>query len=215
MKVINASYEIINPYESIGVDIKDYFLCQLKNIEQIGRTCYKSENNIDIDSYKRFIGNLIKNGHEAMIEHSQLSVRFIIDRGISHEIVRHRLASFAQESTRYCNYSNDKFGNELTFIHPKYIEDEYSRTHWYTAMKSAEISYFYMLKQGTKPQMARDVLPTSVKTELVMTANFREWRNFFKLRCDKAAHPQIREITIPLLQELKIIIPVIFDDIEV
>lgn len=150
-----------------------------------------------------------------MIEHSMLSVKFIVDRGVSHELVRHRIASFAQESTRYCNYSKDKFGNELTFIKPAWIDDEAhpAALAWESAMRFAEDKYFYLLDNGWSPQQARSVLPNSLKTEVVMTANYREWRNFFKLRTAKAAHPQMREVTILLLKELQSKIPVVFDDI--
>ena len=155
---------------------------------------------------------LIDRGHEAMIEHSMLSVKFIVDRGVSHELVRHRIASFAQESTRYCNYSKEKFGNELTFIKPCFFDDiKYQR--WLGAMADAQCAYFDLLNSGASPQEARSVLPNSLKTEVVMTANYREWRNFFKLRTAKAAHPQMREVTIPLLRELQSKIPVVFDDI--
>jgi thymidylate synthase (FAD) len=171
---------------------------------------------------------LITNGHEAMIEHSMLSVKFTVDRGVSHEIVRHRIASFAQESTRYCNYSKDKFSNTLNIIdiadgialdtkmkNMSASEITQILIEWYKAMEDAEKHYMRMIELGATPQIARGVLPNSLKTEIVMTANYREWRNFFKLRTDIAAHPQIREVAIPLLNELKTLIPVVFDDIEV
>lgn len=211
MRIINARYKIITPISENGLD-------ELKRIEVIGRKCYKSENAIDDtgESAKRFVKMLINNQHEAMIEHSQLTVCFIVDRGVSHELVRHRIASYAQESTRYCNYSNDKFGNEITVIKPfMYDENSLEYRIWSLAMREAEKRYFQLLKAGESPQMARAVLPNSLKTEVVMTANYREWRAFFKLRTDKAAHPQMREVTIPLLKELKEKLPIIFDDIEV
>lgn len=203
MKVINAGYEILTP---ITGD-------ELKKIEVVGRVCYKSENKITDDSAKGFVKMLIDRGHEAMLEHSTLSVRFICDRGISHELVRHRIASFAQESTRYCNYSKDKFGNELTFIHPMFITDLHISNVWEHAMEEAEMSYFELLEAGATPQEARSVLPNSIKTEVIMTANYREWRHFFELRTSAAAHPQMREITIPLLIDLASKIPIIFDDV--
>lgn len=150
-----------------------------------------------------------------MIEHSSLSVKFIVDRGVSHELVRHRIASFAQESTRYCNYSKDKFGKEITVIEPCFfspLSDSY--TFWKHATESAEAHYFSLLDSGATPQEARSVLPNSTKTEITITANYREWRNLFKLRTAKAAHPQMREVVIPLLKELKEKLPIIFDDIE-
>lgn len=207
MKIINASTEILTP---ITGD-------ELRRIEYAGRTCYKSEDKITDDSAKKFVENLIKRGHEAMLEHSSLSVKFICDRGVSHELVRHRLASFAQESTRYCNYSKDKFGNELTFIKPCFLEDGSDPyIHWKHAMLNAEVYYFTMLSSGCTPQEARSVLPNSIKTEVVMTANYREWRHFFWLRAARKtgpAHPQMEELTVPLLYEVSGLIPVVFDDI--
>jgi thymidylate synthase (FAD) len=211
MKIIPASYEILTLISEGGIE-------ELKHIEQIARVCYKSEGLIteDGESARKLISNLIKAGHEAMIEHSTLSVKFIVDRGVSHELVRHRIASFAQESTRYCNYSKDKFGNELTFIKPLFWEgnDEFYPA-WVDSMQNAERNYNYLISIGAKPQEARSVLPNSLKTEIVVTANYREWRAFFKLRTAPAAHPQMREVTVPLLKELQSKIPVIFDDIEV
>lgn len=156
-------------------------------------------------------------GDEAMLEHSSLSIKFICDRGVSHELVRHRLASFAQESTRYCNYSKDKFGKELTFIKPIFLEeDSDSYKYWKNAMSDVEMYYFAMLGGGCTPQEARSVLPNSIKTEVVMTANYREWRHFFWLRAARKtgpAHPQMEELTVPLLYEVSGLIPVVFDDI--
>ena len=208
MKVINAKYEIINKKNINGLEL-------LKGIEVVGRTCYKSENNITDDSAKKFVATLIKNGHEAMIEHNVISVTFTCDRGVSHELVRHRLASFGQESTRYCNYSKDKFGNELTFIKPCFWnENKHAYELWECAMKNAEKIYLEMIDEGAKPQEARSVLPNSLKTEIVVTMNLRGWRHFFQLRVPTSAHPQMRELTIPLLNEMKELIPIVFDDIE-
>lgn len=173
---------------------------------------------------------LIDRKHEAMLEHSSLTIKFICDRGVSHELVRHRLASFGQESTRYCNYAGDKFGNELTFIEPLFFfeavernmtqdeKDRYKakRSAWELAMKHAENVYLTLISLGATPQEARSVLPNSIKTEVVMTANYREWRHFFNLRAARAtgpAHPQMEEITVPLLRELNNRIPVVFEDI--
>lgn len=189
----------------------------LQKIERIGRTCYKSENKTTPDSAEKFVTNLIKRGHEAMLEHASITIKFVVDRGISHELVRHRLASFAQESTRYCNYSKDDFGKEITFIIPDYLD--YKSAGWDTwkaTMQTCEDAYFKLLDIGLMPQEARAVLPNSLKTEVVMTANLREWRNFFKLRAANTtgkAHPQMLEVTRPLLDELKGLIPVVFDDI--
>lgn len=213
MKIINASYEFITPIDGNVI---------LKRIEQAGRVCYKSEDNITDESAIKFAQNIIKRGHEAVLEHCSFTVKFIVDRGVSHEIVRHRVASYCQESTRYCNYSKDKFGKEITVIEPCFWdkdEDE-NKQHikyavWKRAMDDAESAYFELLDMGATPQEARSVLPNSLKTEVVMTADIREWRHFFKLRTSLAAHPQIREVAIPLLRECQEKIPVLFDDIEV
>ena len=217
MKIIKPSYEILTPISDGGIK-------ELQHIEKIGRVCYKSEDRItdDGESAKKFVKMLISNGHEAMIEHSSLSVKFVVDRGVSHELVRHRIASFAQESTRYCNYSKDKFGNEITVILPCFFDtgmgilsNSLVYQEWKLACECAEERYFNLLKMGATPQQARTVLPNSLKTEITVTANYREWRNFFKLRTAEASHPQMREVTIPLLKEIKTLIPIIFDDIEV
>lgn len=192
-----------------------------RKIERIGRVCYKSEEKISEGSAERFIRGLIKRGHESVIEHESLSVRVICDRGISHEIVRHRIASYSQESTRYCNYSQDKFGGQITCIDPVSgfhynLDDEQDRKKyaiWTEAMRAAEKYYFAMLDAGAKPEEARGILPTSLKTELVMTMNLREWRHFFRLRSGKGAHPQIKEISDLILEKFVKKYPVFFDDL--
>jgi thymidylate synthase (FAD) len=204
MKFVEQSYEFITPLDRDAI---------LKRIEVCGRTCYKSEEKITEDSASKFVKNLVERGHEAMIEHVNLTIKFITDRGISHEIVRHRLASFAQSSTRYCNYSQDKFGNELTFITPvETNESEIFTIH--SLCMCAETSYMSMVNNGTKPEIARSILPNCLKTEIVMTANLREWRHFLKLRTAPSAHPQIRALTKPLLAELQEVLPEIFGDIK-
>lgn len=215
MNIIKPSATVVNPFEEF-MTIEQYMKCLVQHIETVGRVCYKSEDKITKDSFEGFVRRLIDRGHEAMIEHSGFTVRFIVDRGVSHELVRHRIASFAQESTRYCNYSKDKHGNEITVIKPFFFEeksDEYLA--WCNNMAIAELGYLGLLKQGATPQEARSVLPNSTKTEVMMTANFREWRSFFKLRIAKGAHPQMREVTIPLLRYLQGVCPIIFDDIMV
>lgn len=226
MKIIEPS--IILEDEINGQEI-------LNKIERIGRVCYKSENNIKEGSAERFISNLINRHHESVLEHVSISVRVICDRGVSHEIVRHRLASYSQESSRYCNYTNDKFGKELTFIKPCWfnssledlnryakdetyenasvlLEDEY---YWINIMQNIEDDYFVLIEDNAwTPEQARSILPNSIKTEIVMTMNLREWRHFFKMRCDKAAHPQMRQIANMILDTFKEKIPVIFNDIE-
>jgi thymidylate synthase (FAD) len=190
----------------------------LQRIEKFGRTCYKSEQLITDDSAEKFVKMILTLGHESVLEHEKVSVRVICDRGVSHEIVRHRIASYSQESTRYCNYGKNKFGNELSVIEPCFWdinnkEDYQKYMIWQKAMEGAEIAYMKLLKLGATPQEARSVLPNSLKTEIVMTMNLREWRHFFKLRTASVAHPQMLEIARPMLEEFKKMIPVIFDDI--
>lgn len=207
MRIIQPGYEILTPLNGDQI---------LKHIETCGRVCYKSESKITSDSCVNFVRALIKRGHEAVIEHYGFTVKFICDRGVSHEIVRHRIASFCQESTRYCNYAKSDFSSEITVIKPLFFDegmDAYN--YWKTACEAAEMEYFALLDNGCSPQQARSVLPNSLKTEIIMTANLREWRHFFKLRTAPAAHPQMREVAIALLKKLKQIIPVIFEDIEV
>lgn len=162
-------------------------------IEAAGRICYKSEDKITEDSAGKFIEMIKKRGHESVIEHASASIRFITDRGVSHEAVRHRLASYSQESTRYCNYGKEKFGNEITVIEPPGLTAAQFKM-WENAVYECEVQYLLMLKDGASPQIARAVLPTCLKTEFVMTCNFREWLHFLKLRTSAAAHPQMREL---------------------
>lgn len=207
MKVIKPYYEIMTPID--GDEI-------LRFIEKVGRVAYKSEHKITDKSARPFVKSLIERGHESVLEHRSFTVRFVVDRAVSHELVRHRLASYTQESTRYVTYSDGAFGREITFIQPCFwTSDLMMQRLWLDVMEKAELIYEAMIEFGAKPQEARSVLPNSLKTEVIMTANLREWRHFFKLRTAPATHPQMREVTIPLLKELKESIPVIFDDIEV
>lgn len=204
--------KIIKPYTEIIGDINGKEI--LEKIEKCGRVCYKSEGRIKEGSAEKFVASIIKRGHEAVLEHASFTVKFVVDRGVSHEIVRHRLASYCQESTRYCNYSKDDFCNEIIVVKPLFFTEESDEhKHWYSGCEYAEWTYFKLLEKGCTAQEARSVLPNSLKTELVMTANLREWRTFFKLRTASSAHPQMLEVTRPLLDELKTLIPVVFDDI--
>lgn len=206
MRIIEPCFEILDEVD--GNDV-------LKSIERIGRVCYKSEERITDDSAKKFVANILKRGHESVIEHEKISVRIVCDRGVTHEIVRHRIASYSQESTRYCNYSNEKFGKELTVIKPLFWEEgskEYQT--WLDMMQMIEDTYNNLIEMGAEPQQARSVLPNSLKTEIVVTMNLREWRHFFRLRTAKRAHPQMREVACALLREFQNKIPIIFDDIE-
>lgn len=206
MKIIEPYFEFLDEIDGKKI---------LQKIEKMGRVCYKSEDKITDDSAKIFIASILKNGHESVIEHEKISVRIVCDRGVSHEIVRHRIASYSQESTRYCNYCNEKFGKELTLIKPVFWEfgsEEYNQ--WYMAMQGIEETYNRLIEMGSKPQEARTVLPNSLKTEIVVTMNLREWRHFFKLRTSIKAHPQMREIACNMLKAFKERLPIIFDDIE-
>lgn len=205
MRIIKADVEIMDELDGPSI---------LRKIERCGRVCYKSEDKITDGSAEAFVRNIIKRGHESVLEHVSVTVNFICDRGVSHELVRHRLASYSQESSRYCNYSKDGFGGEITVIKPLYLEEETpSYDVWRDACEVAEGAYFDMLEFGCTPQEARAVLPNSLKTEVVMTANLREWRHFLRLRTSNAAHPQMREVACMLLEKLRNLVPVVFDDI--
>ena len=203
MRIVKPGVEIMTPTDGI-----------LQHLERCGRVCYKSEDKIADGTAEKFVAGIIKRGHEAVLEHASITVKFTCDRGVSHEIVRHRMASYCQESTRYCNYSKDGFGGEITVIRPNYLEENSpAYFYWDAACRKSEIAYFNLLSCGCSPQEARAVLPTCLKTEVVMTANLREWRHFLRLRCDKAAHPQMREVALMLLDKLHKAVPVCFDDI--
>lgn len=208
MKIIDPSFKFLRGKVPDGAEI-------LARIAEAGRVCYQSEPTTDDAT---FVRNIIKRGHESVLEHAIISVRVICDRGVSHELVRHRIASYSQESTRYCNYGKDKFGGVLTFVRPPWVDlndpggDSYT---WWSAMSEAEDSYLSLLGLGWTPEQARTVLPNSLKTEIVMTMNLREWRHFFRLRCAPDAHPQMRQISNMLLKGFRECIPVVFDDIEV
>jgi len=201
MKAIKASYTVLTEIDERKM---------LKRIEEAGRTCYQSSHKISDESYKNFVRMIIANGHESVMEHEVISVRFIVDRGVSHELVRHRIASFSQESTRYCNYGK----KDIEFIEPCFwYEADLRREAWEEAMKGAEEYYKRLLDLGAQPQEARSVLPNSLKTDIVITANLREWRTIFKQRASGKAHPQMREVMIPLLKELQAKLPEVFSDI--
>jgi thymidylate synthase (FAD) len=199
----------------IQPSVKIYFdkdgVSYLKDLEEFGRTCYKSEDKITETSYIKFIKNILARNHESVIEHKSITVRIICNRGVTHEIVRHRLASYSQESTRYCNYGN----KELTFIRPCFFgENSKEYIKWYCSMVHVADSYLRLLKYGATPQQAREVLPNSLKTEIVMTCNLRSWRHFFKLRCNKASHPEMQKVAKMILAGMADHIPIIFDDLK-
>lgn len=202
---------IIEPY--VEVEVID-FLNLSKKLERIGRVAYKSEESISPNSYEKFLQRIIRSGHESVIEHHSITTKFVVDRGISHELVRHRLSSFTQESTRYCNYSLGKFGGSITLIKPFFFEEgSLGYEKWLNACKSLETAYLGLLDAGHTAQEARSVLPNSLKTEIVITTNPRDWRHFFKLRADKAAHPQMQQVAIPLLKHFQSKAPILFGDV--
>ena len=199
LKIVNNSIALVGVVDAEAM---------LRNIERAGRTCYKSEAKITPDSSSEFVRAIIKRGHESVLEHEKITVRIICDRGISHEIVRHRIASYSQESTRYCDYSGD-----LEFINPYLAGECPEYLVWEHAMQESEKAYKALRGMGVSPQIARSVLPNSLKTEIVVTMNLRSWRNFLKLRMARDAHPQIRDIAYRILRMFSILLPTVFEDI--
>lgn len=200
MTIIEQSHEILQiPNNSLIL------------IEQAGRTCYKSEGKISEGSAEKFAKMLLKSNHESVLEHISISVRFITNRGVTHELVRHRLCAFSQESTRYVKY--DK-GN-MEFINPVWIEEwtQEQKDIWKSSLENSELMYKKLMESGSTAERAREVLPNSLKTEIVVTANLRQWRHIFNLRCHKRAHPQIRSLMINCCRDFKGKIPILFDDI--
>ncbi|MBF0572237.1 MAG: FAD-dependent thymidylate synthase [Desulfamplus sp.] len=205
MKIIEPYFEILMMAET-----KDIY----RHLELAARNCYKSEEHIAEGTAEEFLERILKSGHESVIEHISITVRIVCDRGVLAELTRHRLASFSVESTRYANYSKDKFGSEITFIKPFFWQEnspEYKE--WEKAMEASEKAYMNLIKNGAKAQEARSVLPNSLKTDIIITANIREWLHIFNLRCSKASHPQMRQIMIPLLAEFNKRLPVLFGSV--
>lgn len=272
MKFVDPSFDILTDISSGGIK-------ELKHIERCGRISYRSEDKIteDGESAKKFVAMLIRNGHESVLEHGSLTVEFTVDRAIANELVRHRLASFTQDSTRYCNYSKDKFGGDVTYILPLYLKHGYDVYNRITEAMANDVEYkssvlyseadtvfdyiyykysnraidnyqewwddlckfcnyrstidevsksylttvtapgYFTDMEGvvpeSTPEEARFLLPLGLATKIVVTANYREWRHIFKLRCEKHAHPEMRRIMCALWLVLNTQIPVIFDDI--
>lgn len=213
MKIVKQSWQFEEPVNGEAI---------LTKIERAGRTCYKSEDKITPESARKFVAMCVASGHHSVIEHHNITVRIVTDRGVTHEIVRHRLAAYSQESTRYCNYSGDKFGKEITVILPVWFYKEpaletgnmsYAFRAWQSTCVGAENGYFALIAEGQTPQEARSVLPNSLKTEIVMTANIREWRHFFTLRASSKSHPQMVALAADMLKGFRAAVPVLFDDI--
>lgn len=205
--------KIVNPEVTLLTPLKYEDILSLINIA--GRTCYKSDFNNDIKAQEKFVKSLINSGHESVIEHANLSFKVICDRGVSHKIVRHRLFSFSQESSRYCNYSKEKFGKEISVINPMLDKGTKAYEIWERGIKESEKAYFDLLNAGEKTDVARSVLPNALKTELVITGNIREWRHFLKLRTARDAHPQIRQIANMIFSIISFNYPVLVFDMSI
>ena len=206
MKIIEPSVELVEDFDAAAI---------MQKLERAGRVCYKSEGNIKADSAEKFIRGIIKRGHESVIEHATVSFKIVCDRGVTHELVRHRIASYSQESSRFCDYSAGKFGGELTFIKPCFwTDDDENFQLWKATMAQLEKTYLAMRAAGARPEEARSILPNSLKTEIFVTMNLRELRHFLKLRTAKAAHPQMREVALKIYQILVEKLPAVFDDIQ-
>lgn len=202
----------------------------MKKLERACRTCYRSESNISEDSYKNLLTNCIGRGHESVLEHEKISIKLICDVGVYKDLTRHRLASFSIESTRYCNYSKDKFDNQIKFIKPVFYDEEWMKHNyegsaigsenalkssmWYNCMEDIEAAYQDMAKIGCKPDELRLLLPHSTAAEVYMTANIREWKHILSLRTQKMVHPSVQQVMIPLLIEFQRTMPEIFNTIE-
>jgi len=209
MKIIDPSFEILQalPRE------RAYEI-----IETAGRVCYRSEPRHS--DQERFIQKIVRSGHESVIEHVSVTAKIVCDRGVSHELVRHRLASYSQESTRYANYAKDKFGREITVIRPCFWMDgvgafgckSKEMNRWEQAMKTAEHNYMTLIDWGCPPEQARTVLPNSLATTVIVTANIREWRHIFRLRISSRAHPQIRQVMKMGVIEMSSLYPALFGD---
>lgn len=205
MKIVEPSFAILACPEPAAV---------LGLLEAAARTCYKSEDRMGPGTAEPLIRRIIRLGHESVLEHAAVTVRIVCDRGVSHELVRHRLCSFSQESTRYANYAGERFGREITVVRPFFwAEDSAPYRLWREAMAACERAYLALVDAGASPQEARSVLPNSLKTEVVMTANLRQWRHVLRLRCAPAAHPQMRQVMLPLLAEMARRVPVVFEDV--
>ena len=186
----------------------------MKRIERACRTCYRSEDKISEESYKNLLTNCLNRGHESVLEHEKITVRIYSDIGTYKDLTRHRFASFSVESTRYCSYNKDKYGNEIAVVNPVYIEDKEVFETWKKAIEDMEKAYMKMKELGASTDMCREILPHSTAAEYTMTANIREWKHILELRTTNHVHPAIRQVLIPLLLLFKEQMPEIFGNIE-
>lgn len=205
MKLVEPLIEV-EKYDGIKI---------MKRLEKASRTCYRSEDIINEESYKKLLRNCINRGHESILEHEKITIRMICDIGVYKDLTRHRFGSFSIESTRYCNYEKDKFSNELKMIKPVNMSEESDIYNcWLKTVKDIENSYMEMARFGALPDQLRMILPHSTAAVVTMTANIREWRHILSLRCSKMAHPAIQQLLIPLLLKFKTDMPELFDSIE-
>jgi thymidylate synthase (FAD) len=208
MQIVEPSFEFLSPLDTSGeLDVAR----MLALVERAGRTCYKSEDRIGPGTAEKFVRMVTERGHESVLEHASITVLFVVDRGVSHELVRHRLCAFSQESTRYCNYGK----TDVSFVRPFFfdpVERARELELWAAAMGHAEAAYLMLLDAGAKPEEARSVLPNSLKTEIVVSANLREWRHILKLRTSPKAHPQMRQVMAGLGARLGQSVPCVFGE---
>ncbi len=206
MLIVDPSFTILNPVS------KEQALDALRRVELAGRVCYKSEDRITPDSHRRFLQMLMQREHWSVIEHATMTAHIVTNRGVTHELVRHRLASYSQESTRYCNYAKGRFGGEVAMVAPPELSGE-DQAIWREAVQAAERAYQELIGRGVSPQIARGVLPNDLKAEIVVTANLREWQHIFSMRCAQNAHPHMRHVMrLGLVQAVEWFAPV-FDDL--
>ena len=205
MKIVPLSAEILTPIDGV-------YIC--KFIEKCARNCYRSEGKLTEDSYKKLLPKLIQSGHIAMLEHFSITVRMTMNVGCYKDLTRHRCASYAIESTRWCNYSDEKFGSELAMIDPIHIDHNKEEFRvWKETMQAIEDGYNKMAALGCKPDALRELLPHSAKGDVIMTANIREWRHVFNVRCKKNVAPELQYVLGLVLKEFKAKIPILFDDV--
>jgi thymidylate synthase (FAD) len=212
--LVVQSFGLINPPDEDTI---------IKSIVDAARVCYLTEDMSAPDANKKLFDKLWERKHLAMFEHAHIAARLVVDRGVTHELVRHRIGvAFAQESTRYCNYSTNRLGNEIKVISPfKTAITDYERAGgdpakaaWWSAVSTAEESYFKMIKNGYPPEIARSVLPTCTASTIVVTANIREWFHIFSLRAQPEAHPAMRSIMYEVLRKFVTLYPFIFGRIK-
>jgi len=203
MQIVPISFQFLDPFTA------DDGIRMLKKIERIARVSHRSEDRVTEDSYDKFLRSVVMtHGDLSVIEHVNVTVEVEVDRGITHEIVRHRIGAYTQESTRFVNYNKQP----MRFIQPPF-KSAMTDSFWEEAVEHLEETYLALLKEGEPPEIARSVLPNSLAAKLVITYNLRMWRYFLIMRTTKEAHPQMKLLTIPLVDRFKETIPILFEDI--